>query len=119
MKVFKMNTTDHVAAKSKKDAVEFYFKEYGDDAELTFCREVDVNKEGMWYGFNEEEVPTWDSLKKLILTDRNIKDIENTPLKMEVKFDCRGFYLSVFLSFQNALILDQKTEPYIICSTEY
>lgn len=125
MKVFKVNENDWIAAKTKNDAVAWYYKEFGDDANVVFVQECDVEKDKMWYGFTLGEMLDYFEFRRRLQPASATVSEEKKRIKFpehqsfEVRVGYGDYDYSVRISFQDAIYLDQKDEPYLICSTEY
>ena len=100
MKVFKMNDCDWVAAKSEKQAKEFYEKETG-----IARNEIDEDFEG--------EI----SLERTMLLP--LDDLPVEELKIPQNMKQIGGQTWVYKTFAWVIEHEKITSPCIICSTEY
>ncbi len=112
MKIFKIDECDYVAAETKEEALDWYRSDIGEQDSEEEIREVDVEKETMWYGFNSDDMRDFVEycLKEKIKTS------------FEVRVGWRDYDISIKMTFATALyfenLYDQIT-PCIISSTEY
>lgn len=114
MKVYKImdgkhDPIDWIAAWNIQEALDYYKYEYGVDADdytLEDLKEVDIKKEGMWYGFSYPQFLAW---------------LEGYLQIQELRIRNSGmgdYDVSVWLTFDEVLQIDHRKEPYIICSME-
>jgi hypothetical protein len=114
MKVFKMNDCDCVCAETKEEAIDWYTDEIGERYDPKDVKEIDIEKETMWYGFD----PHYSDLEAFIgyCIKNRIKDT------FEMRVGWRDFDINVKMTFVMALSFDDRHDqvtPYIISSSEY
>ncbi|QKE56467.1 hypothetical protein [Bacillus phage YungSlug] len=105
MKAFRLNEYDTVAAKSLEDAKAFYLEETGlpEDEAFDEPEEVDLDK----------------NVVGVFVTDVSAEEIKNASMYPSFKKEnIRGAEV-IFLSLRDEMKMNGKTEPYVICSTEY
>lgn len=107
MKAFRLNEYDTVAAKSLDEAKDFYLKETGLPEEEAF--DDDYEKE---CDLDNENVG-------MFVSDMSAEEIKNASMYSSFKKETFRGHEVIFLSFRDEIKLHGKTEPYIICSTEY
>lgn len=108
-KVFKMDEYAWMCARTKEEALRVYIEEYdADEDEKYNIRECDLDKEGMWYGFDSEEL-------KLFLKCDEMKE-------RKISKDPTGSWdFVIWMTFREVLKEESGNMkyPFIIACTEY